>query len=73
MSRWLRLAMVAGYAVTLLVGAYFIAQRVSTEAPVEESPLEERAVILGINDVYRINGVRDGTAGGIARVRWLVR
>lgn len=30
-----------------------------------------KAVILGINDVYRIEGVEDGQAGGMARVRAL--
>lgn len=36
------------------------------------APARERtAVLLAINDVYRIEGVENGTAGGLARVRTL--
>jgi len=32
---------------------------------------DRTAVLLAINDVYRIEGLRDGTIGGLARVRAL--
>ena len=45
----------------------------STTAPAPAAPAtgSRTAVILAINDVYRIEGVERGTVGGIARVRTL--
>src|SRR6185503_2374576 len=46
----------------------------STAAPAPaatSAPGSRSAVILAINDVYRIEGVERGTVGGIARVRTL--
>ncbi|HSJ76442.1 MAG TPA: metallophosphoesterase, partial [Gemmatimonadales bacterium] len=37
----------------------------------ETSARERTAVLLAINDVYRIEGVENGNAGGLARVRAL--
>ncbi len=41
-----------------------------TVRPVAPAP-DRTAVLLAINDVYRIEGVENGTAGGLARVRAL--
>ena len=51
-----------------LSGGLFSACRTSRAA----APARERtALLLAINDVYRIEGVENGTAGGLARVRAL--
>ena len=42
--------------------------RTPADAPVAG---ERRAVLLHINDVYRIEGVEDGKVGGLARLRTL--
>lgn len=42
--------------------------RTPADAP---APGERRAVILHVNDVYRIEGVEDGQVGGLARLRTL--
>ena len=47
----------------------FISLSLSTCAHVEDQP--RNFIILAINDVYRIDGVDQGTNGGLARVRSL--
>jgi 2',3'-cyclic-nucleotide 2'-phosphodiesterase (5'-nucleotidase family) len=44
-----------------------------TRTPADDAPAqgERRAVLLHINDVYRIEGVEDGQVGGLARLRTL--
>ena len=44
-----------------------------TRTPADDVPAagERRAVILHVNDVYRIEGVEDGQVGGLARLRTL--
>jgi len=44
-----------------------------TRTPADDVPAqgERRAVLLHINDVYRIEGVEDGQVGGLARIRTL--
>jgi 2',3'-cyclic-nucleotide 2'-phosphodiesterase (5'-nucleotidase family) len=52
----------------LLAGGVLSGCRTTSPA----APARERtAVLLAINDVYRIEGVENGTAGGLARVRTL--
>ena len=54
--------------VPALAGLLLLAGCATTGRPA--APAEERtAVLLAINDVYRIEGVDNGTAGGLARVR----
>jgi 2',3'-cyclic-nucleotide 2'-phosphodiesterase (5'-nucleotidase family) len=44
-----------------------------TRTPADDAPAqgERRAVLLHINDVYRIEGLEDGQVGGLARLRTL--
>jgi 2',3'-cyclic-nucleotide 2'-phosphodiesterase (5'-nucleotidase family) len=44
-----------------------------TRTPADDVPAqgERRAVLLHINDVYRIEGIEDGQVGGLARLRTL--
>jgi 2',3'-cyclic-nucleotide 2'-phosphodiesterase (5'-nucleotidase family) len=44
-----------------------------TRTPADDVPAqgERRAVLLHVNDVYRIEGVEDGQVGGLARIRTL--
>ncbi len=43
----------------------------SAPAPAAPTPIPRTAVLLAVNDVYRIEGVDKGTVGGIARLRTL--
>lgn len=52
-----------------LAGLLLLAGCASTSSP--RSDTERVAVLISINDVYRIEGVENGTAGGLARVRTL--
>ena len=65
MSRALRLAAL------LLLLAGGAAARPATAAPATHARHERTAVLLAINDVYRIEGVDVGTVGSLARVRTL--
>lgn len=56
-------------ALLLLAGTVLSGCR--TVRPPAAPPQERTAVLLAINDVYRIEGVENGTEGGLARVRAL--
>lgn len=58
--------------VAAFLGALLGAGAASRIAAPSPSPARDRtAVLLAINDVYRIEGLQEGTIGGLARVRAL--
>ncbi|HWN41035.1 MAG TPA: bifunctional metallophosphatase/5'-nucleotidase [Thermoanaerobaculia bacterium] len=59
--------------VLLLILALASCASQGTRTPADDVPAqgERRAVLLHVNDVYRIEGVEDGQVGGLARIRTL--
>jgi len=64
---WFIHLLIFAYGLLLGVGAWELAQREFGE----DSKEPGKAVILAVNDVYRINGVAEGRLGGLARLRTL--
>ncbi len=69
LSKLFRLLMVTG----LTFGCAAKDPKDTVVSPVEPASANKPAVILAMNDIYRINGVKRGTEGGMARIAHLLQ